>query len=265
MNSALINAMLHAIITLGMADWALITAAPAIGSFVGVIIYRLPQATPIAWGRSRCEHCHAVLAPRDLVPLISWFVARGRCRQCGHPLGWFYPAVETAALVIAVVSVIVDRGEEAWLDAVLGWWLLTLSWIDLRAWILPDMLTLPLVVLGLAATWWFLPGELIDHSVGAALGYLGSWAIALLYRHLRGREGLGLGDAKLLAAAGAWVGVSGLPSVVAGGAGMGLVAAGGLMLAGVRLDRHSALPFGPFLSLVAWLVWLFGPIGWWAR
>jgi leader peptidase (prepilin peptidase)/N-methyltransferase len=260
MDAALGNTVIHAIMALGVADWMLIAVAPAIGSFVGLIIYRLPEAAPIVWGRSRCDHCDAVLAPRDLVPLASWLAARGHCRQCGHPLGWFYPAVEIAAIAIAIVSVLVDRGEQAWLDAGLGWWLLALGWIDLRSWMLPDALTLPLIALGLAATGWFLPGDLIDHSVGAALGYLGLWAIAWLYRRLRGREGLGLGDAKLLAAAGAWVGVSGLPSVIAGAAGVGLIAAGGLMLAGARVDRHSALPFGPFLSLAAWLVWIFGPI-----
>jgi leader peptidase (prepilin peptidase)/N-methyltransferase len=91
-------------------------------------------------------------------------------------------------------------------------------------------------------------------------GYLLLWAVAWVYRRLRGRDGLGLGDAKLLAAAGAWVGAGGLPSVLAGAAIAALAAAGGMMLAGRRLDRHTALPFGPFLAAATWLVWLFGPI-----
>ena len=148
-----------------------------------------------------------------------------------------------------------------WLDALLGWWLLTLGWIDVRHWLLPDILTLPLIVVGLATAWLFASDELIDRIAGAALGYVFLWLTAYAYRRLRGREGLGLGDAKLLAAAGAWVGASGLPDVVAVGAIAALAVAGGLWLfGGVRFSRSSALPFGPFLALAMWLVWLFGPI-----
>jgi leader peptidase (prepilin peptidase)/N-methyltransferase len=200
------------------------------------------------------------LAARDLVPLASWLLARGRCRHCGHSLSWFYPAVELAALAVAGTSLVIDRGVDAWLDALLGWWLLTLGWIDLRTWRLPDVLTFPLIALGLVAGWFFAADELIGRIAGAIAGYLCLWLVAYGYRRLRGREGLGLGDAKLLAAAGAWVGASGLPSVVAGGAIAALVAAGGLMLVGVRLERTSALPFGPLLALATWLVWLLGPI-----
>ena len=201
-----------------------------------------------------------MLTVRDLVPLASWLALRGQCRHCGARIGWFYPAVELAALAIAVVSVTVTRGYDAWVAAALGWWLLVLGWIDWRRLILPDALPLPLIVLGLAAAWGLAPGELLDRVTGAACGYLGLWAVAWVYRRLRGRDGLGLGDAKLLAAAGAWVGAGGLPSVLAGAAIAALAAAGGMMLAGRRLDRHTALPFGPFLAAATWLVWLFGPI-----
>ena len=99
-----------------------------------------------------------------------------------------------------------------------------------------------------------------DRALGAALGYLGLRAVALLYRVLRGREGLGHGDPKLLAASGAWVGAMALPQVVLGAAVSALIAAAGLRLAGVPLGAGSALPFGPFLALATWLVWLFGPV-----
>jgi leader peptidase (prepilin peptidase)/N-methyltransferase len=247
---------------LGLADWELIAAAPLVGSFVGVVIQRLPEGAALVWARSRCDDCGAVLTVRDLVPVASWLSARGRCRHCGARLGWFYPAVELMALAIAGVSLAVDRGGAAWLDALFGWWLLALGWIDLRRWILPDALTLPLIPLGLALAWWLAPGELIDRLAGAVCGYLGLWAVAWLYRRLRHREGLGLGDAKLLAGAGAWIGASGLPSVLAGAAIAALIAAGGLVLVGTRLRRDSALPFGPFLAAIIWLVWLFGPIAW---
>jgi len=243
-----------------LAGWALIAMAPVIGSFLGVVIRRLPDQRPIVHGRSRCEACGAALAPRDLVPLASWLATRGRCRHCGARLGGFYPAVELAALALAAVALAVDSGAAAWLDWGFGCWLLALGWIDLRRFLLPNVLTLPLVVAGLAAAWLWAPGDLVDRLLGAAGGYLLLWAVGAVYWRLRGREGLGLGDAKLFAACGAWVGASGLPSVLFGAALAALVAAAVMGLAGRRLDRYSALPFGPFLALAAWLVWLFGPL-----
>jgi leader peptidase (prepilin peptidase) / N-methyltransferase len=240
--------------------WALVVAAPFIGSFLGVVIRRLPEGRPIAWVRSACEGCGAALAPRDLVPFVSWLLAKGRCRHCGVRLGWFYPGVELAALVVAIVAVAVDRGDGAWLDCLFGWWLLVLGWIDLRRWLLPDVLTLPLVVLGLVAAAAFAPEDLLGRALGAALGYLSLVAIAALYRMWRGREGLGMGDAKLFAASGAWVGALALPSVILVAALSALAAALCLRLAGVRLHAQSALPFGPFLALGTWLIWLFGPL-----
>jgi len=241
-------------------DWALLAAAPFVGSFLGVVIRRLPDGASIVRGRSRCEHCQAVLTVRDLIPLASWLAIRGHCRHCGHYIGWFYPGVELGAVLIAAISLLVDRGAPAWLDWVLGCWLLTLGWIDARRWLLPDLLTLPLVLAGLGAVAWLAPGELTDRGVGAVAGFLGLSAVAWAYRRLRGREGLGGGDTKLFAAAGAWVGASGLPSVLLGAAVAALIVAGGLVVAGLRLDRHSPIPFGPFLALATWLVWLFGPL-----
>jgi len=244
---------------LGLAEWYLVAAALPAGSFLGVVIDRLPSEEAPD-GRSRCAHCGATLTARDLVPLASWVATKGRCRHCGAWLGWFYPGVELAALAIAILSLAADRGADAWIDAAFGWWLLVLGWIDWRHGILPDALTLPLIPLGLAVAGWFEPENLPDPLLGVACGYVGLWLVAWVYRRLRGREGLGRGDAKLLAAGGAWVGASGLPTVLAGAALAALVAAGAMMLAGRRLDRYSALPFGPFLAAAIWLVWLAGPI-----
>ena len=215
-----------------LAEWELVGVALFIGSFIGVVIIRVPDGLSLL-GRSRCVACEATLTVRDLAPLASWLAAGGRCRRCGARIGGFYPGVELAALAVAVVSVAVDRGGDAWIDATLGWWLLALGWIDWRRLILPDALTLPLIALGLAATY-LAPDELWDRVAGAAAGFLGLWAIAWLYRRLRGREGLGLGDAKLFAASGAWVGVGGLASVLAGAA-LGALRRGGssAMLAGL--------------------------------
>lgn len=243
---------------LGAAGWGLLIAAPFIGSFLGVLIRRLPADRPVVAARSRCEHCGAVLAPRDLVPGLSWVAQRGRCRYCGRPLGWFYPAVELAALAVALVAVGVHAADEAWLDCLLGWWLLALGWIDLRCWLLPDRLTLPLILAGLAAAAILEPEQLADRAAAAALGYAALRLIAWLYRWLRHRDGLGRGDAKLLAAAGAWLGTAALPQVILLAAPLGLLAAPAL--AGFRLRAHSAVPFGPFLALATWILWLFGPL-----
>jgi leader peptidase (prepilin peptidase)/N-methyltransferase len=245
----------------GPAEWSLLLVAPFIGSFLGLVIRRLPDGSPIARGRSRCDACGATLRVRDLVPILSWVAAGGRCRYCRQPLGWFYPGVELAALAVALAAVLIDGGREAWLDCLLGWWLLTLGWIDLRCWMLPDALTLPLIIVGLAATIIFGPDQLTDRALGAALGWACFAAIAALYRALRGREGLGGGDAKLLAASGAWLGATALPQVILMAALAALAAAACLRLAGTRLGRYSALPFGPFLALATWVLWLVGSVG----
>ena len=236
--------------------WSSVLAAPFIGSFLGVVVRRLPEGRPIAWSRSHCEGCGARLGVRDLVPLFSWLAGRGRCRFCGRPLEWFYPLIELAALAVALISLFVDNGADVWLDCLLGWWLLTLAWIDVRCWLLPDSLTLPLIIAGLAAAAAFDPEGLTDRAFGAAAGYLGLRIVALIYRALRGRDGLGGGDAKLLAAAGAWVGLRALPQVVLLAALAGLLAAACLRLFGIRLGAQSAIPFAPFLASAIWLLWL---------
>ena len=244
----------------GVAGWGLLVAAPIVGSFVGVVVRRLPADGAIVWARSRCEACGAALAPRDLVPLVSWLLARGRCRYCGARLGWFYPAIELAALAIAALALALDDPPRVWLDCLFGWWLLALAWIDLERWLLPNALTLPLIVAGLAAAALFDPGAVVDRALAAAIGYLGLRALAAIYRAARGRDGLGGGDAKLLAAAGAWVGLAALPQVILAAALAALAGAAALSVAGARLTAHSALPFGPFLAAAIWAVWLLGPL-----
>ena len=245
---------------LGTEGWGLLIAAPVIGSFIGVLIRRLPNGQPILRSRSRCDGCGAALTARDLVPLISWMLAQGRCRRCGYRLGWFYPAVEIAALIVVLIALAVDEMPRAALDCLFGWWLLTLAWIDLRRWLLLDILTLPLIVVGLTLAALLEPDAVLDRALGAALGYAALRALAIVYRVLRRREGLGRGDAKLLGAAGAWVGATALPQVVLLAALAALLAAAVLRLGGVRLHAHSALPFGPFLALATWAIWLGGPI-----
>ncbi|GAC1340655.1 MAG: A24 family peptidase [Acetobacteraceae bacterium] len=233
--------------------------APFIGSFLGVLITRLPQGRPVVFGRSACDQCGTRLRARDLVPLLSLAVSGGRCRHCGGRIAALHWQVEAAAVVVAASAAF--GGAEPpllWLECGFGWALLALSWIDWEHMILPDALTLPLIPAGLLATLWLAPELAADHAVAAALGYTLLRGLALVYRRLRGRDGLGEGDAKLLAALGAWVGIEGLPLVLLGGALAGLAAALLLRLGGREMTASTALPFGPFLSLAAWLVLIAG-------
>ncbi len=245
------------------ADWLrllfLSLAALAIGSFAGTLVLRLPAGEGIA-GRSQCRSCGAVLGARELVPIASWLAQRGRCRRCGARLPWFYPAIELAALALALWAWSAADGWLLWASCGLAWTLLVLAAIDFEHQILPDALTLPLVVAGLAVAWFAAPQTALDNLAGAAVGFVLFAAVAAAYRRIRGREGLGGGDAKLLAALGAWVGLSGLPSVVLIASLAALV--GALAARSFRLKGalHERVPFGPALALAGWIVWLYGPL-----
>jgi leader peptidase (prepilin peptidase) / N-methyltransferase len=241
-------------------DAGLVLLAPVIGSFIGVIVRRLPDGGAIGWSRSRCEACAAPLTARDLLPLISWMLLRGRCRHCGAAIGWFYPGIELAALAIAAVALAVDGEPRVWFDCLLGWWLLALGWIDARCWLLPDPLTLPLIVTGLCEAALIEPDRLLDRALGSVCGYVLLRGVSLAYRTLRDREGLGHGDAKLMAASGAWVGAVVLPDVLLAAAMSALAAAAVMRLRGYRMSSLSALAFGPFIASATWGIWLIAPI-----
>ncbi len=236
--------------------WPLL-AAPLVGSFLGVVITRLPAGRAVALGRSQCEHCAVTLASYDLVPLLSFAVLRGRCRGCKAAIAPFHWQVELAALLVPASALIAGlTGPPLWAACGAGWALLALGWIDCNTMTLPDALTLPLIPAGLLATWWLDAEALTEHALAAALGYTALRGVALLYRRLRGRDGMGEGDAKLLAALGAWVGLADLPTVLLGAALAGLAWALLLRLRGVALTASTALPFGPFLALSGWFVLL---------
>ncbi len=237
-----------------------VLASPFIGSFLGVLVARLPEGRPVVGGRSGCDHCGHPLGPLDLVPIVSWLALRGHCRHCGAKIGALPLVIELGAVLVALWVASVSDGLALWAGCVLGWVLLALAAIDFRDGILPDILTLPLIALGLAATYFLAPWQMLDSAIGAAAGFAIFASVRWLYRRLRGREGLGLGDAKLLAASGAWVTWTGLPSVVliAAAAGLGLALV--MHLRGERLTFSQRLAFGPALCLGTWLVWLYGPI-----
>lgn len=238
----------------------LLLAAPCVGSFLGLAVVRLPAGKPLVAGRSACPDCGHKLGLLELIPILGWLLVRGACRHCGKPVSRAYPLIELAALGVAIWSLAVLPGWLAWAGALLGWALLALSAIDAKHLILPDSLTLPLIPIGLAVAWAVDPGKLSDHAIGAGAGFAFLLVIGWAYRRLKGREGIGLGDAKLLAAAGAWVSWQGLPSVLL------LAAAGGLLghflWARVRgrVLAGRELPFGPYIAGALWLVWLYGPV-----
>lgn len=235
----------------------LVAVSPIVGSFLAAAAHRLPDdVRGLLVGRSRCDHCRQPLALRDLVPVLSWIALRGRCRYCGGTIDPAHPVIELAAIGIALVAL---AGDAALMPGtcLLGWGLLLLGAIDRRTGLLPDMLTLPLALAGLLAAL-FEPGgpPWPDRAIGAAVGYLLLAGLAFAYRQLRGRDGLGLGDAKLLAAGGAWLGWQALPWVVLVGAGAALVAT--LASARGQLSRHTAIAFGPWLALGIWVMRLLG-------
>jgi leader peptidase (prepilin peptidase)/N-methyltransferase len=241
--------------------WILLAnTAPFIGSFLGLLIDRLPHRRPVAFARSQCASCNRPLAAPDLFPVLSWLIAGAKCRYCGVRLSWFYPAIEIAALIIVLWAATETEGPALVLTCIFGWTLLTLAVIDWRHLILPDVLTLPLLAIGIISSLTVLPGNPLDHVIGAVAGFVAFTAIAFIYARLRGRAGLGFGDAKLLAAIGAWVTWIGLPSVVLYATVLGLISVLLGSILGKKLALTDRIPFGTYLAAGGWLVWLYGPL-----
>lgn len=230
-------------------------AAPFVGSFIATAVLRMGGEESALHGRSRCDSCRVPLSWRDLVPVASWLALGGRCRHCGTPLARLYPATEIAFVAIAAHGLVFVPAPLAAISIALGWTLLTLALVDLRTFLLPDALTLPLAAGGLALVAWREPAAFTDHAVGLAAGAGLLLGVRALYFRMRGREGLGLGDVKLTAAAGAWLGWTALPSVLLVATATGLAAVVLTGLAGRPLRADDALPFGPFLCLGFALAW----------
>ncbi len=207
----------------------------------------------------RCRACGRARQWFERLPVLSWLIVRGRCRQCGAAVGLHHPGAALGGAAVAILSLYFAPDGTLFFTLLLGWLLLALALIDFRMFILPDALNLAVFALGAAMVAVTRPEAWIDHAAGAVIGYGALVSIEILYRRLRGRDGLGRGDAKLFGALGMWLGWSGLAPAMLIAALAGILAT----LAGALFRREavgagSMLAFGPWIALGGWAVWLSG-------
>jgi leader peptidase (prepilin peptidase)/N-methyltransferase len=220
-----------------------------VGSYLNVVIHRLPRSESTVLPRSRCPHCGALVRARDNLPLLSFALLRGRCRECGVRISWRYPLVEasTGTLFVACVAAF-GVSWRTLAAAVFGSLLIALAAIDFEHYLFPDVLTLPGIAAGLLIS--ALGAGWIDWRqalLGAAIGGGGLWLLAQAWLLLRREEGMGLGDVKMLAMVGAFLGWQGVLVTVFLGSLAGALLGLTLIALG-RFDLGSRLPFGVFLA-----------------
>ncbi len=251
-----------------------------IGSFLNVVILRLPKMMEarwhsecrellgqqadepaatgfnIAYPASHCPRCGHELRWWENLPLLSYALLRGRCSSCKTRISPQYPLVEAAAAGLAILAAsLVGWGWPLLFALILVWALLTLTVIDLNTMLLPDQITLPLLWLGLLVNVGGMFTNLSDAVIGAAAGYLVLWTIYQGFKLLTGKEGMGFGDFKLLAALGAWMGWQALPGIILMSSLVGAIIGISLMLLHKK-DGNMAIPFGPYLA-AAGVIWFF--------
>lgn len=252
-----------------------------LGSFLNVVILRLPKRMEWEWKRdareileepeiydppppgivvepSHCPHCKHRLSWYENIPLFSWLALRGKCRHCHAPISVQYPLVEliTGLLVLASVWRF-GFGWQGFGAIVLSCFLVALSGIDLRTRLLPDQLTLPLMWLGLIASLenlYIVPKSAL---LGAIAGYVSLWLVWWVFKQLTGKEGMGHGDFKLLAALGAWCGLKGILPIILLSSVVGAVV-GSIWLVAKGRDKATPIPFGPYLAIAGWITFFWG-------
>lgn len=274
---------------------ALLIAATVIGllvgSFLNVVAFRVPVMMELTWreqlaeleaqeftpppqvkeGRrfnlwwppSACTSCGTPIAPIHNVPVLSFLLLRGRCATCGAAVSARYPIVEGIVGVLSlVVAWVLGPTPETLAALFFTWMLVAMSLIDLDHKLLPDSLTLPLLWAGLLLSLFSSDGaplfaDLRASVIGAAAGYLSLWTVYQLFKLATGKEGMGYGDFKLLAALGAWLGWQLLPVVILLSAGVGAIVGISMIVLGGR-SRQTAIPFGPYLAAAGWIALLWG-------
>lgn len=229
-----------------------------LGSYLNVVIFRLPRRVSTVMPRSRCPRCRAVIAPWDNIPLLSYLLLRGRCRRCAMVIPWRYPAVEafTGLGFVAIYKVFGLTTDSA-VAALFLASMIVLAMIDFDHYILPDVITLPGIVVGLALQPWIHWTDLRSAIIGALLGGGVLFAVAWGWYLWKGVWGMGLGDVKMLAMVGAFLGWKGVLVTLFLASVTGSVV-GALLIVLGRLRLQSKLPFGVFLSMGAILALFFG-------
>ncbi len=232
-----------------------------VGSFLNVLIYRVPRRMSIVSPGSACPACGTSIRWYQNVPVLSWLALRGRCSQCRTRISIRYPLVELAGGVIGVFTVArYGVGLVAVEVAVFAWISLALGLIDLEHQILPDVMTYPSIVFGLVCAWFGGLTSFPDSVLGAVVGAAVPTLVIVVYKLWRGIEGMGWGDVKYLAAIGAVVGLKDCLWVLVVAAVLGALVGVGLIISG-RGSSRTALPFGTFLALAV-IVWLYLPAAW---
>jgi leader peptidase (prepilin peptidase)/N-methyltransferase len=254
-----------------------------VGSFLNVVILRLPARLMHDWKQqsrdllelsaddeppappgivrepSHCPHCKHPLGAVENIPLLSWLMLRGRCRHCGARISIQYPLVELlSGLCCAAIVWKFGVSWQAGAGLLFTWTLIALAGIDVRTQLLPDQMTLPLLWLGLVLSLVPLFVAAPTSIIGAAIGYLCLWSVYWVFKLATGKEGMGYGDFKLLAALGAWMGPAALLPIVLLSSLIGAIV-GGAYLAIRGHDRATPIPFGPFIAAAGWVQFVCGP------
>ena len=252
-----------------------------VGSFLNVVILRLPARLEWQWKQdardtlgltdtydpappgivvegSHCRHCGHKLAPWENIPLVSYVALGGKCRQCRQPISWQYPAVELlTGLLFAACIWRFGADVEGGLALVFTGVLIAAAGIDLRTTWLPDQLTLPLLWIGLLASVVTVYVDPVSAILGAAAGYASLWSVYKLFKLVTGKEGMGYGDFKLLAALGAWCGIKAILPILLISSRVGAVI-GSIWLLAKGKDRGTQIPFGPYLAIAGWIQFISG-------
>ncbi|MGZ8224656.1 MAG: prepilin peptidase [Methylobacter sp.] len=256
-----------------------------VGSFLNVVIYRLPIMMQRSWRKecteylqispdsllqskeeplnlvfplSRCPECSAPIKPYQNIPVISYLFLKGKCAQCRSPISLRYPLVEIfTAVTSAIVAWHFGYTPQTAFALVLTWTLIALSFIDIDHQLLPDAISLPVLWLGLFLSLFTLFTDTHSSIIGAIAGYTILWIIYHLFKLATGKEGMGYGDFKLLALLGAWLGWQFLPLIILLSSLIGAVM-GIAMIIFVKRSYHIPIPFGPYLAAAGWIALLWG-------